>query len=83
MKLGEWRRTRGLSLRAVGTLAGLGARAVHSIEHGGRCQLETAARLVAVTGGEVGWMDLLPRVSRARTMFARAAAAAGSHDGRV
>ena len=59
MTLHDYRKAHGLTLEDVAKKVGLSKQGLALIEAGGGCLLSTAARIVAVTGGEVDYRDLV------------------------
>lgn len=69
MKLGRWLEQKSLGVTEFAEEIGVTQSTVSRILQGEPPNLRTAARVVAATGGEVAWADMLPR-GFARTLGA-------------
>ena len=69
MRLGKWLERKNLGVTEFAEQIGVTQSTVSRILQGDPPNLRTAARVVAATGGEVAWRDMLPR-GFARTLGA-------------
>jgi len=59
MTLHDYRKKHGMTLETLASKVGITKQALALIEAGGGCFLTTATRIVAATGGEVDYLDLV------------------------
>lgn len=59
MTVKEWRKSHGLTFRAAAQLIGVSVRAIEWAEQGRPCKVDTAARFIIGSEGEVELEDLV------------------------